>query len=159
MTTNLLQLISASELEQLKEAYLISNTASFLYEKIIASQTVATLLQADTRKVIDEFEKTATTGVNSVDDLTILYALYVVLLNKQDALSQEYIEEKGKIHFEWFSDFYSINRSNPNLNIISWPKRQVFQSHIHQNWNIRNEADLPSESSSIATLNVSLNHA
>lgn len=139
MTINQSRLVANAALDQLKDIYLVANTAAFLYEKLLATSTVYDLIRADTSTVINEFGQMATAGVSSLNELTLLYALYVALLNKDDQEAEAYINKKGVLNFEWFGDFYSINRVMPKTRIVSWPNPQTTQV-IGRAWRMGSDA-------------------
>lgn len=127
MTINQPRFVADGALDQLKDIYLVANTPVYLYEKLLATSTVHDLIRENTQAVIGEFERIATSGVNSLKELTLLYALYVALLNKEDLEAEAYIAEKGLLNFEWFGDFYSIKCAMPKSTIVSWPHLQTTQ--------------------------------
>lgn len=96
-------------IDELKEIYLISNTASFLYDRFLKDETIDLLAQNHkTPEIINFFLELATNEITVLDDLIAAYAAYMAIILKNDAFTYSFLKDKGVIDFEWFNELRSI---------------------------------------------------
>jgi hypothetical protein len=120
METKLEVMKNELNLDELKETYLVSNTASFLLENLSSDESILSLINNySTAQIIKCFSQISRKKINEIDDLVFAYALYIAIILKSDSLSYNFLKNKGIINFEWFVELRNIflTKYNP-LNIF-----------------------------------------
>jgi hypothetical protein len=126
----------------LGDIYLVSNTPSFLYDKMRRSPIVAEYLaKASPDELITEFDLRVKQPIESAAEIAILYGLLVALTFKQDAKVRAFFESvRDHIKFEWFSTIakYYLTERTPtdSITVQVNPPQQVDNPAI-QNINVR----------------------
>lgn len=109
-------------LENLKEIYLISNTASFLYSGFIKEESLLDLKANNSQEeLINQFEEITKKEINKIDDLVLAYAIYVAILLFDNEITFDFLNSKGSINFEWFPELkhlYISRQKSFNFNSL-----------------------------------------
>lgn len=96
-------------IENLKDIYIVSNTANYLYNNFIKDSSLIDVVKhIRTKELIDSFINLAANEIKVLDDLVLAYALYITILMKNDKDSLDFIHNEGKISFEWFEEIRNI---------------------------------------------------
>jgi len=126
-------------LEELKNIYLISNTAPFLIEKFKNDISLQYLRDAESiSDLIDEFKAISKAEINSMEDVVYAYALYIaILLKRDDKVLEEFLKNEGNIKFEWFPEIKNIYFEKLRPTTISYIPLSPKVSNKNSHNNIR----------------------
>ena len=96
-------------IEELKEIYLVSNTASYLLDKFSNEESIQQITQDnDTRSLINDFLVIAKSEIDKIEDLVKAYSLYISIILKDDNETFHFLKNEGLVNFEWFIELRSI---------------------------------------------------
>ena len=91
-------------IENLKEIYLVSNTASFLFNAFSKEESILELhSKYSQEQLMNQFEKITRLEINTVDDLVMAYSIYIAILQFDNERVFDFLKKEGDINFEWFS--------------------------------------------------------
>ena len=94
-------------IDKLRDIYIISNTAPFLYKEFSKDDSLINFyINNSTSEILKSFKEISETNIDSVDEIVYAYALYIALMHKAD--TYEIIKDKFNIQFEWFPELKSI---------------------------------------------------
>ncbi len=97
------------DIEELKEIYLVSNTASYLLNKFSSNESILFLSQNyTTNSLIKSFLDIAKIEIEKMEELVTAYSLYVAIILKDDNATFDFLKNQGVINFEWFIDLRQI---------------------------------------------------
>lgn len=96
-------------IERITGLYTISNTPRFLYSKLredIFVQDIAKRMSEE--DIMREIIERGKVGIRSIQELALMYAMYISLTFKNYKKVEIFYNNDGKINFEWFADFRTI---------------------------------------------------
>lgn len=123
-------------LDNLKEIYLVSNTASFLYSGFIKEESLLELKAANSQEdLINHFEEITKREIDKIDELVLAYSIYVAILLFDNETTFNFLNTKGNINFEWFPELKHLYISR--LKTFNFNKLEVkdFQSSSQKIYN------------------------
>lgn len=92
-------------LENLKEVYLISNTASFLYSGFSKEESLLELKSTTSQQdLINQFHEITKKEIDKIDDLVLAYAFFIAILLFDNEITFGFLNTEGNINFEWFPE-------------------------------------------------------
>jgi hypothetical protein len=120
-------------INKLKEIYLISNTAPFLYNNFKEDESLINLSRNyEVNEIFNEFLKIFQTEIIDIDKLVLAYSLFIAILMKNN---DEYFNKLKdlNISFEWFNELLSIHKSKEKSTIY-FNIEKSFDSDISQKY-------------------------
>lgn len=117
------------DIENLKETYLISNTASFLYNSYSKDESILELKKIySQQELIKKFEDITKSEINTIDELVLAYAIYISILQYDNETTFEFLNVIGNINFEWFPELKHLYLSRFKAFNFSTMKVKDFHS-------------------------------
>jgi len=106
-------ILHASELQDLKEIFLLANTPSYLYKNFRQNNSINRLSQKyEAQELITYFKVTAESEKIIFDDVITIYALLVAMSFKEYGVIKKFLSEMGKYQLEWLDELKTIIISN-----------------------------------------------
>ena len=104
--------------QQLTDIYVVSNTPSFLYEKLKQSPIVNDILaKVDKEKLFDEFQHRISNPINKQSEIAELYAVLIAISFKSgEDIVGFFRSVKDSIKYEWFSKIAEFCLSQQSAN-------------------------------------------
>ncbi|WEK35147.1 MAG: hypothetical protein P0Y53_21875 [Candidatus Pseudobacter hemicellulosilyticus] len=97
------------DLETLREIYLISNIPPFMYRLFRDNASVRDLRNCISQDhLINEFITMARTGISTIDELVMAYAVYVAIILYDNDATVAFLNGIGNVKFEWFPDLKQL---------------------------------------------------
>lgn len=131
--------------ENLKEIYLISNTASFLLNGFSKDESIFELRKNYSQaSLIEKFTQISNTEIEQLDDLVMAYAIFIAILLFDNEETFDFVNGVGNVNFEWFPELRHIYISrlksfNVNQVKAAYPIQKLQRGYTNNSLQTNNE--------------------
>lgn len=136
------------DIERLASIYIVSNTAYFLYNRFRKDEFVQSLGNEPLEELKRLFHVLIQEGIETLEELILVYALYISITFKKYSEVREFLNGEGDITYEWFPHIKSIylssskqmNQFDVNLSntLTKIPKLTFYDPITYRNSDINN---------------------